>query len=157
MARLFIPSVLASATLLMALPAAAQETVPVLDARPFHQNVVETRPQQVCETRRGGFLGDRTGQIVGGVAGGFLGSEIGSGTGRKAATVAGALIGAEAGRRYIGQPTTHCHIAEQRIERQEVAGYDVIYEQDGRLWRTRTVDHPGDTITVPARRTLSTR
>lgn len=152
MLRILFSGALTAAGMLLAGAAAAQQTVPVLDARPYYRTVVETVPQEVCETRRGGgFLGDRTGAIIGGVAGGYLGSQIGHGRGRKAATVGGALLGTYAGNRYISRPYTACHTERERVEREEVAGYDVIYQHEGRLWRTRTTEHPGDSLPVAPR------
>ena len=145
-------------TLLLLLGAIAPATfgqvrAPVVDTRPFYREGSTTELREVCERRRSDFLGGRGGQILGGVAGGFAGSAIGSGTGRKVATVAGAVIGSEIGRREFDRPRTRCSVAEVAVPTREVAGYDVIYEHDGRLWRTRTTEQPGATISVPDRST----
>lgn len=135
---------------------AAQMRAEVVEVRPVQTQSTRNQTREVCSRGRSGLRG-RAGQILGGVAGGFAGSEFGSGSGRDLATVAGAVLGSELGRRYVDDRSRNCHTVniEQSVE--SVGGYDVIYAQDGRLWRTRRAEHPGASITVPTRGEGATR
>lgn len=130
--------------------AAAQTRAEVVEARPYYVTTTTTERREVCR-RPGGLLGGREGQVLGGVAGGFLGSEFGSGRGRDVATVAGALLGSEFGRRQFDRGRRDCRVEAVDVPAEAVGGYDVIYKQNDRLWRTRTHEHPGSHIAVPVR------
>lgn len=146
--RFFVLLTLLSGATLPA-TSAAQAQAEVVEARPFYVSGTTTEQREVCESRSG--LRGRSGQILGGVAGGFAGSAIGSGRGRDIATVAGALAGSELGRRHIDGSRRDCRVVPVSVPSEEVGGYDVIYRQDGRLWRTRRSEHPGSHIQVPAK------
>lgn len=135
-----------------ALPAlaSAQTRAEVVEARPYYVTTTTTERREVCR-RPGGLLGGREGQILGGVAGGFVGSEFGSGRGRDLATVAGAVLGSELGRRNFDRGRRDCRVEAVDVPAEAIGGYDVIYKQNDRLWRTRTPEHPGTHIAVPVR------
>ena len=141
-----------SLTLAGALPAlaSAQMRAEVVEARPYYVSATTTERREICR-RPSGLLGGREGQILGGVAGGFIGSEFGSGRGRDIATVAGALLGSEYGRRNFDRGRRDCRVEAVEVPSEAIGGYDVIYEQNGRLWRTRTREHPGAHMAVPMR------
>lgn len=148
------PAAMSFLLLAGALPtlATAQTRAEVVDARPYYVTGTTTEQREVCR-RANGLLGGREGQILGGVAGGFAGSAFGSGRGRDLATVTGALLGSELGRRHIDRGRRDCRVESVETPAEGIGGYDVIYEQDGRLWRTRTREHPGMYVAVPARST----
>lgn len=130
------------------------EPVRVLEARPYFEEIRVLHPELSCDTIRGPTASrDRRAQWLGGLAGGYLGSQVGSGRGREVATVAGALYGAHVARHHRsgGDGRQDCReITSTRTERR-VAGYDVIYARDGRLWRTRMTQDPGPTLHVVPR------
>ncbi len=112
------------------------------------------------------------GAILGAVIGGAIGNRFGRGHGRDAATFAGAVlgsvIGAQAGtghnrsayheRRYPYADTRRygrvepvryrqrCRMEQDVREEERIVAYDVAYEFEGRLRRTRLDHHPGDRI-----------
>lgn len=138
-------------------------TVPVVDVRPEYR--IERSPidREVCweEDRyervdRG--RRSRTGTIFGAILGGVIGNQFGSGNGRRAATVAGVALGGSIGRdidRQRGEPDGYrlvqheqCRLERDYEERSVLSGYRVTYEYDGRLYHTRTHEHPGDEIRI---------
>jgi len=137
--------------------------VPVVDVRPEYR--IEQTPieREVCweedhyeRIDRG--RRSRTGTIVGAILGGVIGNQFGSGNGRRAATVAGAALGGSIGRDvdrqnraadgYRRVTREQCRIERDHQEQSVPAGYRVTYEYDGRLYHTRTRQHPGETIRV---------
>jgi uncharacterized protein YcfJ len=105
---------------------------------------------------------DASGALVGALIGGAIGSQIGSGSGRDAATVAGAIAGAAIGSERGGYREGYYYdrgyrrVGYERVcERRRrgwteghVIGYDVAYRLDGRIYHTRTDEHPGRRIRV---------
>ena len=105
---------------------------------------------------------DRTGAtVLGAIIGGALGNTVGRGDGRRAATIAGAVIGGaiahdashrgryrDAGGRYVRGVEERCEARTEYRPQERVVGYDVAYDYHGRIYRTRTDHHPGDTIRV---------
>jgi uncharacterized protein YcfJ len=105
---------------------------------------------------------DRAGAtLLGAIIGGALGNQIGKGDGRKAATIAGAMIGGaiaqeesqrgryrDVGGRYVQDYEQRCDTRTEYRQQERVVGYDVAYDYNGRVYRTRTDHHPGDTIRV---------
>ena len=84
-----------------------------------------------------------------------------NGDGRKAATIAGAVIGGaiahdeshrgryrDVGGRYVQDYEQRCDNRTEYRQQERVVGYDVAYDYNGRVYRTRTDHHPGDTIRV---------
>lgn len=136
----------------------------VLEARPLYREVEVVVPEQHCwKPQRAHYHGGRddsavVGTLVGGVVGGVLGNQIGRGSGRTAMTVAGTAIGAVIGHRlgrdddHGGQrPSNHCETVERVETREELVGYRVKYRYRGRVYHTRTQDHPGKWIRVDHR------
>ena len=106
---------------------------------------------------------DRTPALVGALVGGVIGNQFGSGHGRDAATLAGSAIGYSVARdanrydhrgRYYSRDRVYRTYAERCAVRTDwrrddrVIAYDVTYEYNGQIYRTRTNYHPGDTIRV---------
>ena len=105
---------------------------------------------------------DRAGAtVLGAIIGGALGNQIGKGDGRKAATIAGAVIGGaiahdeshrgryrDVGGRSVQDQEQRCDTRTEYRQQERVVGYDVAYDYNGRVYRTRTDHHPGDTIRV---------
>jgi uncharacterized protein YcfJ len=137
--------------------------VPVLDVRPEYRLERTPIEREICweEDRyvrvdRG--RRSRTGTIFGAIIGGVIGNQFGSGNGRRAATVAGAALGGSIGRDVDRQhrgpdayrPVTQerCRI-ERDVQESTVAdGYRVTYEYGGRLYHTRTRQHPGERLRI---------
>jgi uncharacterized protein YcfJ len=105
---------------------------------------------------------DRTGAtVLGALIGGALGNTVGRGDGRRAATIAGAVIGGaiandnarrpryrDVGGRYVRDQEQRCDVRTEYRREERVVGYDVAYDYNGRVYRTRTDYHPGDSIRV---------
>lgn len=105
---------------------------------------------------------DRAGAtVLGALIGGALGNTVGRGDGRRAATIAGAVIGGaiahdashrgryrDTGGRYVRGSEQVCDTRTEYRQQERVVGYDVAYDYNGRVYRTRTDHHPGDTIRV---------
>lgn len=120
----------------LAVPAARAQSVVharVLSATPAWESVPVTRCQP-----------SGAGAAVGAVAGGLIGSQFGHGAGHAVGTILGAVGGA-----FIGNAIE----ADQRGCRtgyeQHLAGYDVSYELNGQVYRTRTAQDPGPWLQVP--------
>lgn len=137
----------------------------VLEARPIVRQVRIQVPVQECwqETvyrehhSHAGTVGPA---IAGGLIGGAIGHQFGSGSGRRAMTVVGALVGSAIAHDVAhaqGAGSTHARTAypvercETRYDlrtEERVEGYHVTYRYKGRVYATRTVDHPGKRIRV---------
>lgn len=128
----------------------------VVDSVPITQAV--SSPQEVCgnrtvQVRQPERFGNRDGALLGAVVGGLVGHQIGGGSGRTLATVAGAVgggyIGRNIDRRHVGGRVTSqtervCHTETRSSEK--VIGYEVRYQQDGRLKTTRVSKKPSDQV-----------
>ncbi|MFP6682277.1 MAG: glycine zipper 2TM domain-containing protein, partial [Gammaproteobacteria bacterium] len=97
--------------------------------------------------------------IVGGIIGAVVGNQFGSGSGRDWATVAGTTLGASIGSDYNNRRhytagrsyTTNersCRIVRDHQQEERADGYLVTYTYNGRRYKTRTENHPGDRIKV---------
>lgn len=105
---------------------------------------------------------ERTGAtVLGALIGGALGNTVGHGDGRRAATIAGAVIGGaiahdaahrdryrDHGGQYVRGYQQRCDVRTEYRQQERVVGYDVAYDYQGRIYRTRTDHHPGDSIRV---------
>ncbi len=135
----------------------------VVNAEPIYREVRVRAPRQACEdvpvVERTTYRGhsDPGAVLVGAVIGGVIGHQFGSGRGNDAATAAGAFIGANhaASRSYSGTRVVEREVVETRCEtvraaryEERLEGYDVTYKYRGRLYHTRTAQHPGRTIKV---------
>ena len=132
----------------------------VISATPIYEIVEINRPVERCYNERVVYArrGYRspTGTILGGIVGGVLGNQIGHGRGRTAATVAGTLLGASVGRdlshrngdrRYVTNER-RCELVDQYDTEERLVGYRVKYRYQGRIFETRTSEHPGRRIPV---------
>lgn len=153
---------LATATTLM-MTAAVQAGSPtvqarVLESRPVYEDVRVPTEKEVCwqEQVRQRDHRSHTPSLLGAVIGGAIGHQFGDGRGQDALTVAGALIGASAGRdiehrrRHRSQPYTveRCRLEQSHYYTEQLVGYDVRYEFDGRIYHTRTQRDPGRTLAI---------
>lgn len=134
----------------------------VVDVEPIVRYVTVETPVRECyqvqqqpETRR---ARPKPGAVLaGGILGAVVGRQFGSGGGRDAATVAGSLIGAavaseKSSQRYTyrdqGRTIKQCDITYETHQEERIDGYWVTYEYQGQRYRTRTSDHPGETLEV---------
>ena len=161
---------LTAATMSITVLAAADATVaaegfydkaPVLEAEPIYETVRVTQPQRQCRevrVRHGGGLrtDSYTPVVAGAIVGGVIGNQFGRGRGKNAMTVAGAVLGATVGRDFRKRrPAGRRYVIEERCEwvdsiheREELVGYDVVYEYQGKQFQTRTDAHPGKWMEV---------
>lgn len=135
------------------------EQARVVSATPIYRTVSVPDEQEVCweEDVRPRHR-SHTGAIAGGVIGGAVGRQFGGGRGKDALTAVGAILGATIGNdiqrnrdyRRGGHHHTEtvCRVEQRYYQEERVAGYDVSYEYDGRIYQTRTDRHPGDFIDV---------
>lgn len=141
-------------------------STPVTVKEPIYADVVDSvpitqatsSPQQVCgnhtvQVRQQERFGNRDGALLGAVVGGLVGHQVGGGSGRTLATVAGAVgggfVGRNIDRRHVGgrvttQTQRECHTETRASEK--VIGYEVRYQQDGRLQTTRVSKKPSDQV-----------
>lgn len=95
------------------------------------------------------------GTVLGAVAGGLLGNQVGGGTGKKIATVAGAVGGGYAGNKVQEHmqesdtyTTTETRCKTVTDTSQQLVGYDVKYQLDGKVGQVRMDHDPGRQIPV---------
>lgn len=131
----------------------------VVDVEPIVRYVTVNRPRREC-WEEVEYRSDRPARIAGttmagGVIGAAIGRQFGDGSGRDALTVLGGLVGSavanERARRnapdnYYAVPVERCRVTREAFTEQVVQGYDVTYRYQGRLYTTRTREHPGDRI-----------
>ncbi len=136
------------------------DSAKVISATPIYETIEINRPVERCydervEHRRSGYRSP-AGTLVGGIVGGMLGNQIGRGRGRTAATVAGTVLGASVGRglshqegdrRYVTNER-RCELVDQYDTEERLLGYRVKYRYKGRIFETRTSEHPGRRIPV---------
>jgi len=131
----------------------------VVGARPLTRTVKiprqECHDEQVTHTKpvqdHDRLLGTGIGALVGGV----LGHQVGGGNGRTLATVAGAAAGGYAGNRIQKRTqdddtyTAAEHRCATVYDRKEVpAGFDVVYEYEGRRHHVHMARDPGTSLPV---------
>ena len=116
---------------------------------PQNRRVCNNNPRRSNQTSHRGNGG---GAVLGGIIGGLIGNRFGKGGGRDAATAAGILAGAA-----IGSNSKHrngynsgrqCRTQTDYYEEQRIAGYDVSYDYNGRIYQTRMQNHPGQRVKV---------
>lgn len=144
----------------------------VVDVEPVYRYVQVQIPERECwteihyesvPTRHARRSGSAVPTIAGGVIGGVIGRQFGSGDGRDAMTVLGTLVGAAVGhqashsrrnhydygyRDVRERPVERCSTHYVTEERRDLDGYRVTYRYAGRVYTTRTAEHPGDRIRV---------
>ncbi len=138
----------------------------VVSTRPIYRSVEERIPQQRCwtetvrEERR--EHNSPAGAIVGGVVGGALGHAVGHGSSnKKIGTAVGAVLGATVGNEVARNRVNaqsgeyrereRCQESSRTERREEVVGYDVDYQYQGRTYSTRMDHRPGSRIRVAVR------
>lgn len=137
----------------------------VVAAQPVYARVARSVPHEQCrvERVRYEYAGQRhpsaTGTLVGTMLGAAVGHQIGRDKdGKKIGRVAGAILGASIGHdvsRRQGAPARVEYRDEERCDvgystryEHAVVGYDVTYEYNGKLYHTRTDQHPGSEMKV---------
>ena len=118
----------------------------VISATPVYQTV--STPRQECwnesaaQPPRGG---NTAGAVIGAITGGLLGATVGKGNGKVAAGAVGAATGAVVGDRWNNgggpQEVQRCRTVEDT--QQQMIGYDVAYQYQGRQFATRLPYAPG--------------
>ncbi|MEJ2454948.1 MAG: glycine zipper 2TM domain-containing protein [Candidatus Thiodiazotropha sp.] len=140
-----------------------RDTAKVISAEPIYRTVEITTPERRCwdepveryHANQHGY----TGTVLGGIIGGVVANKVsrGHGRGRDVATVAGALLGSaighdisnkNSGGYYTTSSERRCEVIEHTSYEEELVGYDVTYRYKGRLFTTRTDEHPGKRIPV---------
>jgi uncharacterized protein YcfJ len=115
----------------------------------------ECHDEQVTRTKAPKDEHRLAGTGIGAVVGGLLGNRVGGGNGKVLATVAGAAAGGYAGNKIeekMQQGNTYT-TTEQRCDtvydtHESAAGYDVVYELDGKQEHVHMDHDPGRTIPV---------
>jgi uncharacterized protein YcfJ len=140
-----------------------QDTARVVDVEPLYQTIAIDQPERVCWDEDISYYEpgakDYTGTVLGGVIGGVLANQIyqGHGRGRDAATLAGTLLGGAIGHdlshsQRPGRVTTvrerRCEVQNHTTYEERLVGYRVKYRYKGRIFTTRTREHPGKRIQV---------
>ncbi len=131
----------------------------VIKVRPITELVRVETPRRECWTEHvthyRGSHNSYTPEILGGIIGAAVGNRFGDGSGRKIATAAGALLGGSIGhdfkrrhghRHAYTEPVERCETHYDHHTEERVVGYKVKYRYNGRIYRTRTDQHPGDRI-----------
>jgi uncharacterized protein YcfJ len=139
------------------------DSAKVVSAEPIYRSVEITTPERHCWNEEVQHYHAKqhgvTGTVVGGIIGGVVGHKISRnrGRGRDMATVAGALLGSaiahdmshkERGGYYTTSTERRCEVTDRVSYEEELVGYDVTYRYKGRLFTTRTDEHPGKRIPV---------
>ena len=115
-------------------------------------------PQQVCDAGQQLVRPAPTGvgAVIGAIAGGVIGHSFGGGFGQAAATGIGAVAGAAVGDQVEANaapvsavPVQRCHTVS--TYREEVLGYDVMYEYAGQRYSTRMARDPGTRLAIDVR------
>jgi uncharacterized protein YcfJ len=141
----------------------------VVKVKPIYREVADYYPEKHCwnervyrERRRDDHY-DYVPTITGAIIGGVVGNQFGKGRGRDAMTVAGALLGGAVGHnigndyydrdrdRYRDGYTTterRCEYRDDYRSHKQLVGYRVKYRYKGKMFHTRTREHPGRWIRV---------
>lgn len=137
----------------------------VVAAQPVYARVAHSVPHEQCRIERVRYEypshhhRSATGTLVGTMLGAAVGHQIGRDKdGRKIGRVAGAILGASIGsdisRRQVPPAQVEyrdeesCDTGYSTRYQHEVIGYDVTYEYNGKLYHTRTDQHPGSEMKV---------
>ncbi|MCU7891078.1 MAG: glycine zipper 2TM domain-containing protein [Candidatus Thiodiazotropha sp. (ex Ustalcina ferruginea)] len=140
-----------------------RDTAKVIDVEPIYRSVEISYPERECWDEEVSHYrpdGHRyTGTVLGGIIGGVVANSVsrGRGRGRDAATLAGTLLGGAIGhdishQKRRGHYTTsverRCEVTHQSRYEEQLVGYDVTYRYKGRVFTTRTREHPGKRIPI---------
>ncbi|MCB1560227.1 MAG: glycine zipper 2TM domain-containing protein [Xanthomonadales bacterium] len=141
----------------------------VVDVQPLHETIsqpVSSRecwrePVQYRTADRYYGPRDKTPAVLGGIIGGLIGNQIGHGRDRDIATIAGVALGAAAAHdaqrrnggyyqrgRTVRTSQERCAVRTDYRDQQQLVGYDVTYDYQGRIGHVQTDFDPGDTIRV---------
>lgn len=140
-----------------------RDSAKVINAEPVYRTVEISRPKRQCwdEEVEHYRSGDKTytGTVLGGIIGGVVANKVSRrhGHGNDVATVAGALLGSaighdvsrqKSGGYYTTSVERRCEVSNETSYEEQLVGYDVTYRYQGRLFTTRTKEHPGKRIPV---------
>ncbi|MGD8589314.1 MAG: glycine zipper 2TM domain-containing protein [Chromatiales bacterium] len=140
-----------------------EDTAKVIDVRPIYQTIEISHPERSCWDEDVSYYepGRKTytGTVLGGIVGGVMANQLyqGHGRGREAATLAGTLLGGAIGHdlseghrpgEWVNATERHCEVRDYTTYEESVVGYRVKYRYKGRVFTTRTKDHPGRRIPV---------
>ncbi len=106
-----------------------------------------SRQQQVCNGSQAGYSAPKSGAgaIMGAIAGAAIGNSIGKGNGRALATGIGIIGGAAMGDQIEGQGQgSQC--AVQTITENQIVGYFVRYEYNGKQYSGQFSSDPGQYV-----------
>lgn len=128
----------------------------VVDVQTIYETYQVPQNRRVCNDnrnyRQSSHRGNGGGAVLGGIIGGLIGNRFGKGSGRDAATAAGILTGAAIGsnskNRRNGYSNRNCHTQTQYRQEERIAGYDVSYDYQGRIYQTTMQNHPGSRVKV---------
>lgn len=134
----------------------------VVDVQPVVRLVTVNRPRRECwqdvEYRSDRPLRVAGTTLAGGVIGAAIGRQFGDGSGRDALTVLGGMLGSavanEHARRNVARdpdavyavPVERCRVVNEPVTERVVDAYAVTYRYQGRLYRMRTREHPGEHV-----------
>jgi len=143
---------------LLAQDPVAYRQAQVISSTPIFEVVRVPTSREACwdeEVRYRRPGGNPGASLIGGVIGGAVGRQFGGGSGKDALTALGAIVGASVANqradRRRGDFTRverRCRVADEYYEEERITGYHVRYEFDGRVYSTRTVNDPGETLDV---------
>ncbi len=133
----------------------------VIEAKPIYQQTTTSVPRQYCWDEQVYYQGrddhyDYVPIVTGAIIGGVVGNQIGNGHGRDAATIAGVLLGGAIGHSignngYDGGYTAverRCEYQDDYRSHKQLVGYRVKYRYKGKVFHTRTREHPGRWIPI---------
>ena len=138
------------------------EYAQVVDVQTVYETYQVPQERRVCNNNPRGrdygrnnqtsHRGNGGGAVIGGIIGGLIGNRFGKGSGRDAATAAGILAGAAIGsnskHRNRNNSGSQCYTQTDYYDEQRIAGYDVSYDYNGRIYQTRMQNHPGQRVKV---------
>jgi uncharacterized protein YcfJ len=131
----------------------------VVSAQPVYREVAVSVPVQSCgvetvQYRAANPRSAATGAIVGGVIGAAIGREFGGRHDAFMGGVTGAQLGhsiANASGRTYYEDREVCTTHYRTEYRRELAGYNVAYSYNNRMYHTEHPHHPGSSIRVDVR------
>lgn len=138
------------------------EEARVLHSTPVYRRVEYSEPVRRCwneEVRVERRGRSHTPKILGALIGGAIGNELGHHkSNQRVGAVAGAILGGSVASDLSRRARQHdrgdyrtverCSTEHRYDSREELSGYDVTYEYDGREYRTRLPYDPGRTLQV---------